>query len=275
MKKFTLLPLLAFFFMACSVDNEDLQQSDNQIFTLNSEYSADELCGTTTTNYFDDFGSVQVMTEDDSLVVTISALDGASLLATKLHIVNDPSKFPTVGQGNLSPGRMDHKRSFDPAVASYSFKFSLEDYEAGNIYIATQSTFSDEGVVKETWAGNIAGNSGNWHYFEYELGPCEPSPCEGIAGGDNTLTLTVDQYLARWDGDQSRTRTLFQGYILDRGVDRTGTYDPTPEELYHVIKATDSMLGTYDTTYTLTDKDGCSDSAELSLVLISSTPPSL
>lgn len=275
MKKLLLLPFVGLFFTACSVDNEELNQSEEQIHTLNAEYQADDLCGTTTTNYFDDFGSVQVKTEDGSLIVTVTALDGASLLATKLHIVDDPSQFPTVGRGNLPPGRMDHKRSFDPAVESYSFQFSLEDYEAGNIYIATQSTFFDEGVVKETWAGNIPGNSGNWHYFEYELAPCEPSPCEGLAGGDNTLTLTVDQYIARWDGNQSRTRTLFQGYILERGVDRTGTYEPTPEQLYHVIRATEGMLGTYSTTYTLTTPEGCSDSAELSLVIISATPPSL
>lgn len=276
MKKINFLPLLAFVFIACSVDNEHLQDLDSQISTLNGEYSANaeypasELCGTNTTNYFENFGSVQVTTEDDSLVVTVTAMDGASLIATKLHIVNDPIEFPTVGQGNLPPGQMKHKRSFVPAVQSSTFKFSLEDYDAGNIYIATQSTFSDEGVVKETWAGNIAGNSGNWHYFEYELGSCEPSPCEGLAGGDNTLTLTVDHYLARFGGDQSQARTLFRGYILERGVDRSGTFDPTPEELFHVINATEGYLGTFNTTYTLTNSEGCSDSAELSLVLIPS-----
>lgn len=272
MKNFSFLPLLAFFFVACSVDNEDLQESDNQILTLNAEYSASELCGTTTTNYFDDFGSVQVMTEEGELVITVTGLDGASLLATKVHIVTDPAEFPTVGQGNLPPGQMDHKRSFDPAVESYTFRFDLEEYQAGNIYIATQSTFSDEGVVKETWAGNIAGNSGNWHYFEYELGPCEPSPCEGIAGGDQVYTTTVDTFMFFWGQSPSRLRTFFQGYILEKGVNRLGTYDPDPATFFYEIRDAEDKTGTYTTTYTLTTEDGCTDTAQLTLHLISDSP---
>ncbi|MDR9456382.1 MAG: gliding motility-associated C-terminal domain-containing protein [Salegentibacter sp.] len=55
--------------------------------------------------------------------------------------------------------------------------------------------------------------------------------------------------------------------MLDEGVDRTGTFSPTPAQLADIYQDDEDGLGDFTTTYTLQDGE-CSDSAELTIRVI-------
>lgn len=254
--------LFVFFtLVSCSVDNEEILLETGNLETLNAVV---EISGCESEFYsFGNAGVIEVINDSDFLYISIIASGGYELGLSKLHIAHSEDAFPTVGQGNLPPGKMEYKESFKPAVGSYTFKISLSDYE-GCIYIASQSVFSNSTGSGTYWAGDIHGTSGNWSYFEYCIQVCETQdpPCELNAGPDNSIRLTLSEAAAvpSWD----EVRKLYLSLLAD-GVSRSGTFDPSIWDIINDFN--ERGVGTYTTTYTITEGE-CSDSVELSIIVV-------
>ena len=259
MKKVTLLFMLGICTVACSVDPDELNTMDHEMGELNAS-SEINLCEPETFT-FDEVGKVDVTNDNENLYVTAVALDGYSLADFKLHVANEFGDFPIVGEGNLPPGQMEHKRSFNPGESNSTFTIPLNELD-DCVLIAAKATFQKENDIVEVWAGLEAGNSGdagNWYYFEYCERECEVATCN--AGSDNTfyLSLASANY---WFAERSRLVNLFQDRVLSEDADWPGTFSPTLQTLSNQFTG----VGTYTTTYTVTDGD-CIDSAELIIVV--------
>ncbi|WP_029036040.1 hypothetical protein [Salinimicrobium xinjiangense] len=260
MKRIYLL-IVIFALASCSVDNEEIISEAGTLETLNAVVEID---GCESESYsFANAGAIEVINDSDFLYVSIVANDMYALNHTKLHVADSEADFPTVGKGNLPPGKMEYKESFEPAVESYTFKFPLSDYE-GCIFIASQSVFSNGAGSGTYWAGDIAGASGNWAYFEYCIQVCEPQdpPCDLDAGPDNSKTITYSEAAALPSWDEVRKLYLS---LLEPGVSRNGSFDPSIWDIINDFN--ERGVGTYTTTYTITDGE-CSDSVELSIIVV-------
>ena len=260
MKKIYILSVL-FAIVSCSVDNEEIISGAESFPDLNAVV---EINGCESESYsFANAGSIEVINDSDYLYISIVANDMYALNHTKLHIADSEAAFPTVGQGNLPPGKMKYKENFEPAVGSHTFKFPLSDYE-GCIFIASQSEFTNGSDESTYWAGDIAGKSGNWSYFEYCIQTCEPQdpPCDLDAGPDNSKTISYSEAdaIPSWD----EVRKLYLS-LLAPGVSRNGTFNPS---IWDIINDFNQRgVGTYTTTYTITEGE-CSDSVELSIIVV-------
>ena len=260
MKKISLL--LAFIaFSSCSVDPEE----NFEAYELNAVVDVNG-CESQSVS-FGSVGSIEVTNDQDYLYVSIVADAMYDLKHTKLHIVGSEDGFPTVGQGNLPPGKMDYKESFTPAVDYYTWKFPLSDYE-GCIYIASQSEFVNGSDSATYWAGDIDGESGNWSYFEYCIQTCQTAdPCEAVnAGSDNLKVMSYSEAAALGSWDEVHKLYLS---LLDPGVVRTGifdnSFDPSIPELIDDFNV--RGVGDYTTEYTLAEGD-CSDSTFLTIRVV-------
>ncbi len=95
--------------------------------------------------------------------------------------------------------------------------------------------------------------------------------CEISAGEDNSLELQYSEAssIESWD----EVRKLYLS-LLDQGVPRNGSFDPSIWDLINAFAGAEDPLGDYTTTYTITEGD-CSDSVELTVTVIPdrSDPP--
>lgn len=260
MKKLYFLFAL-FSLLSCSVENEEIITGVESLQDLNAVVQVN---GCESEAFpFGNAGIIEVINDSDYLYVSIVANDMYALAHTKLHIADSEDAFPTVGQGNLPPGKMEHKESFEPAAEYHTFKFPISDYE-GCVYIASQSEFTDGGESSTYWAGNIAVKSGNWSYFEYCIQTCEPQdpPCDLNAGPNNSKTMSYSEAAAipSWD----EVRKLYLS-LLAPDVNRNGTFDPSIWDIIYDFN--ERGVGTYTTTYTITEGN-CSDSVELSIIVV-------
>ncbi len=90
-------------------------------------------------------------------------------------------------------------------------------------------------------------------------------PCDGLAGNDNTTTLCESAVQATFPSiDEIRKYYLS---LLDAGVSRTGTLNPSASQLATMYQNDEDGLGDFTTTYTLTEGD-CTDSVQLTVTII-------
>ena len=286
MKKIILLPLLALL-VGCSADNEDLLVPENETRAL--EIQADMFSSTAVTVTADycgsatfpigEYGDLEIKHDGYDVFVTITAREGYDLVDTKLHLVSGESSFPVVGQGNLPPGQMEHKYSFEAGTDSFTFPaFDIADDLWGTyVSIASKTSFTDGVNTFSSWTGSIRGGSGNWSYLEYQIKTC----CEmAYAGADKELTISEEFY-------ESQIRTSFwlrkvMLNMLESGVVNSGNFSPTAaylDQMYNdwsgqggrdadlPYSTTDEGYLIMRTTYTL-GQGSCADQAVLTLYII-------
>lgn len=273
MKKY-LLPIVLLFFGACSVDDA-LDEQKTEINEMNVIVE-DSGCEVITYN-FGEVGQIEVTNDAEHLFVTIaSTAEGFNLSNTKLHISSTESGFPTVGQGNLPPGQMDHQIDFEPNIESYTFKFPISDLSQC-VYIASQSTFSNGVDSVTTWAGDHQVKYGKWAYLKYCIQDCVPA-CETVYTGPSDLFGSILYTEAKPIGSIDEIRKIFSNLILQTG-EYWGTsaelgdfsrYSPSISALIEEFK---SELGepfdTYDFTTTYTYGSGdCSGTINLTITVI-------
>lgn len=263
MKKFTILMLFLWAFSSCSVDRVEL---DLQERFLHEQNAVVEIEGCETTIHsFENFGQIEVINDEDSIYISILAFNDNTLTDTRLHIAGDIEGFPTVGQGNLPPGKMEHHRVFEQGVDSYTFSFHLSEF-GESIYVASFSEFQEEGGSESLWAGDQDVKSGNWSFFEYVIQECVDPCAEVDAGKDNSKTITLSEARAieSWD----EVRKLYAN-MMDEGVDNTQwyAYDPSIDDIIDAFNAEDGGVGEYTTEYTITEGE-CSDSVLLTLIVV-------
>ncbi|GAA4646899.1 hypothetical protein GCM10023115_48610 [Pontixanthobacter gangjinensis] len=95
----------------------------------------------------------------------------------------------------------------------------------------------------------------------------DPNKCSGFSAGEDSsreLQLKEAAAIESWD----EVRKLYLS-LLDAGVPRNGTFDPSIWDLINAFNDPDreSQLGDYTTTYTITEGD-CTDSVELTITVI-------
>lgn len=256
MKKFLLWCIVPFFAVGCSVEDEDLINSEHSFMELNATYISSG-CVITTFNY-STLGTIEVRNDRDSLFVTINANEGNLISATSLHIANSFNEFPLVGKGNLQPNKMEHQLSFDAFVEEQSFSFPLEELN-DSFVIGSYTTFNG---LESAWAGDISVKQGNWSYFSYQV---KEHPFNAGPDASREITLSAARAMPSWD----EVRKLYAG-MLAPGVDRSsGTYSPSIWDIINDFNdpARESQLGDYTTTYTLGTGD-CKDATVLTLTVV-------
>ncbi|MCM8570476.1 hypothetical protein NE848_13865 [Gramella jeungdoensis] len=252
-----LLAILGAF--SCSTERDELGLSNEQILEANAHVEV-EGCETITYD-FGDAGIIEVTNNNVGILfVTIMANEGFDLDKTRVHVVNQENGFPTVGQGNLPPSRMEWVKSFDSGVDHYTFEIDLADYDQ-NLSIASFSTFRGEEGSNSYWAGDIDIKYGSWSYFNYEITGCEPlDDCIISAGEGRTGYKTQSEVEAAPDH-----QTVLDWYraLFDEGVSYRGSFNPTINYLVNHYNGP----GEYSTIYTVGDGD-CTDSAEFTIIVI-------
>lgn len=259
MKKLLFLAFCFSSFISCTGDNSDLNLQNDSLLEINAHV---EVLGCNSAFFsYANLGKMVITTDEKNLYVTVIASQGFSLQNTKLHIAETLEGFPTVGQGNLSPGQMEYNLDFSPEIGHYPFIFPLSQYD-GCIYIASQSAFSNGQSTTSLWAGGILGDKGGWSYFEYCVQECPPS-CEPVnLGPDRVIEITqVDVEKLRTDGAVAAV------YLRPLGeISWEGTFYPTIRQL--VERYAEEGPGDYITEYTA-GEDKCTDTVELTLRIIS------
>lgn len=100
----------------------------------------------------------------------------------------------------------------------------------------------------------------------------EPTdPCEGVvdAGTDSSATVCETDVQTLFPSiDEIRKYYLS---LLDAGVDRTGTLNPSASQLATIYQNDEDGLGEFTTTYTLTSGE-CSDSVQLTVNIVPVEP---
>jgi hypothetical protein len=255
MRRFLFFILVLFSLGACSVEDQELE--DSAIFTqeLNATYESGD-CVVTTFD-FSTLGYLEIRNDRDSIYVSVYATGQNDLSAISFDIANNFSGFPIVGKGNLQSNRMEYQESFGVGLNQHSYRFSLNDFNE-SVVIACYATFN---TSESHWVGDIEVKQGNWKYVEYQI---KEHPVN--AGPDNSRTMTESAATAlpSWD----EVRKVYAG-MLAPGVDRSsGTYSPSIWAIINDFNDPnrESKLGEYSTIYTLGSGD-CTDSVELTLTV--------
>lgn len=92
----------------------------------------------------------------------------------------------------------------------------------------------------------------------------EEPVCSISAGADKVKTITLSQAKALPSVDEVKKLYLS---MLDSGVKRNGSFDPTIKTLIARFNSSSNNIGDYTTTYTVVDGD-CKDSTQLTLRVI-------
>lgn len=295
MKNFYLLPLLIFF-IGCSVDNEELLVSENELQAL--ELQADLLtttvettspitCGTATYP-FSEYGYLTITHDGSNVYVTITAREGYDLVDIKFDLVSGEDSFPLVGNGNLPPGKMEHKFTLETGTDSFTFPaFGFADDLFGTyISIASKTTFTDGVSNFSSWVGPIKGNSGDWSYLQYKIETC----CEmANAGKDFTRVIEEATYESSIGyAAKLRSYLLDQIKLEDPTASLSGTFEPTAgilDQTYNdwsgqgggdanlPMEIDDQGRLVLKTTYTV-GEGSCADTADIILYIVPTTTSS-
>lgn len=263
MKKYLLWCIIPFFAVGCSVDDEDLVNSEHSLMDLNATFVSSG-CVITTFKY-STLGTIEVRNDRDSLYLTITANEGNSISATSLDIANSFNAFPLVGKGNLQPNKMEYQLIFEAYVQEHSFSFPLDELN-DNFVIASFTTFNG---LESAWAGDVPVKQGNWSYLNYQV---KEHPFNAGPDASREMTLSEAKALPSWD----EVRKVYAG-MLASGVDRkSGTYSPSIWEIINDFNnpERESQLGDYTTTYTLGTGD-CKDSTVLTLTVVADPEESI
>lgn len=243
---------MGLFFIACSVDNEELIAPGDPFTSINAVYEDIETCGMPLTHNFGNSGKIIVSNSEDNLYVTVSAAAGSAIANTRLHLADDLADFPTVGEGNLPPGKMEHHVVFDPAAETYTFTFPLNEINNdGCLTIASMTSFTSGETI---WAGDKHVKYGNWSYFEYCLQEC-PVVQEPVCEYDDIFTELCSNEI------NDPTLLGFTNYYKNQiflNTDLTtitGTFDPTMAELLSEYQDAGG-IGTFTTNYTFETECG-------------------
>ena len=263
-----LLTILGAF--SCSVDQDELGLENNQILEANAVIEV-EGCEVSTYN-FGDAGIVEVTNDNEgTLFVTIKANEGYDLDKTRLHVINASDDFPTVGQGNLPPSRMEWVESFDLGVDHYTFEIDLANY-GPNLSVASFSTFTGEGGSNSYWAGDFNVKYGNWAYFNYDVQLCEvfEDPCNYIQGEEYSTSLSFEEVTDGRFPSEVSIRDFYFALIEEDGITNKGTFSPSiaaVRDEWDIIKKDISNFPYDLTTIYTVSKGDCTDSVRLTLTI--------
>ena len=95
--------------------------------------------------------------------------------------------------------------------------------------------------------------------------PLEEDPCVNFsAGAANSKTISLSEATAIESWDEVRKLYLS---LLDAGVSRDGSFDPSIWDLINAFNNSNDPLGDYTTTYTITNGE-CTASVELTVTVV-------
>ncbi len=255
---------------ACSVDTE--------ISDLNSEYEelnatvniSEEDCSWISYD-FEEYGQVSVINDEDLIYIKLVASSGYELTSAKMHAAevsesgSRTGNFPTVGNGNLPPGKMEFNK--DAVAGSNEIIFELDKlkYDSSEILIAVQATFTQGEHTFSAWAGDEEGKAGGWLYFQYDFQNCEQCKEEVYAGPDYDITFTTAYQMKDLDTGAKIDRFFANLVTENENNDITllqGTFEPSIQDFknQYLVEGKREFIITY------TVGEGvCEDSAAIKI----------
>ncbi|MBZ9729060.1 hypothetical protein LB467_05130 [Salegentibacter sp. JZCK2] len=256
MKNVLILVCMAAFLSSCSVEDQPVNESE-----LNELDLLIERDGCSIYSFeFDEVGQLEVRSFYDYLSIKFSSKQNYSLKKLNLHFAERLEDFP-LNKIGLIPGRMEHKYNYDDNTYETEITFPLDEVP-DSFLMAAYAVMESPTDKFKGWAGDIAGEEGDWSYAEYEV-----KEFSFYAGTDQMREISISdaEALPSWDA----VRKVYAG-MLDAGVDRNnGTYEPSIWDIINDFNdpGRESKLGDYTTIYTLGTGE-CSDSVELTLRVI-------
>lgn len=261
---------------ACSVDNE-VEGLNNELEQFNLEATTSDDCIWSTYN-FENYGTVSVIDDSGIIYVKIEGLEGYAVASAKLHAAKISSKgsrtsnFPTVGNGNLPPGKMEFQKDAEPGSNEIIFELDKSKYDTSEILIATLATFNQGENSFSAWAGNEEGKKGDWLYFQYDLQNCEQCEEEVYAGPDYDITYTTAYQLKELNTGAKINRFFGDlvdapDFVDDENAVFPGTFEPSIQEYK------DGLLDgerNFEIIYTV-GEGACEDSATILITVVEST----
>lgn len=273
MRNLFLVVIAGLLFGACSVNNEDLEMSENKIQEFNALV---DIAGCDS-NLFEledgdtSLGSFEVTNDEDYLYISLFAAEGFYLAKSKLQVANTFDDFPMNNVGIIS-GKLkkENNRDFNNEINQYTYKFLLSelDLEADCMSITSLVTFKgQDGKSYKAWAGNIQPGKNDSRYLDY----CVCNPCSIDAGSSNFKTIDLAYVLKEFNANVDVRNEYLS--LLDEGVPKDGTFNPTIAEIVKLYaKVPDPKIGTFSTEYTVTtvaeNGDTCSDSTTLTIIIV-------
>ncbi|MCP9201564.1 gliding motility-associated C-terminal domain-containing protein [Gramella sp. GC03-9] len=236
-----------------SIDLTNLT-NNNPEATLGGTFSGDGVAdntfdpsvgpGTYTITYSVD-DTLPCVTSSDETTFTITVIEGADAgedATVELSSTDDPIELfdflggtPEMG-GTWSPGN----GTFDPAT----------DAPGEFVYTVTNGNCEDSATVTVTVDSE--------------------TECEGAAGDDNVGVVCEDDVPTTFTSNDEVRKYYLN--LLDNGVSRTGTFNPTIAQIINEFQNDADGLGDFTVTYTITTTDGCTDSTNLTIRVIEEGP---
>lgn len=273
MRNLFLVVIAGLLFGACSVNNEELEMSENKIQEFNALVDIAG-CDSNLFELKDDntsVGSFEVTNDQDYLYISLVAAEGFYLTESKLQVGNTIDDFP-MNNGGIIPGKLDKENNIDfgTGVKSYTYKFHLDDFNLDSdcMSIASLVTFNGvDGKTYKAWAGDMQAGKNDSRYLDY----CLCNPCSVDAGSPNSITRDLQYVL-----DELNTpKDIRYEYLmlLDEGVPEDGTFEPSIQDIIDAYALLpDPKTGTFPTVYTVTGEaengDTCSDSTTLTIFIV-------
>ncbi|TQI70426.1 hypothetical protein JM79_1336 [Gramella sp. Hel_I_59] len=254
---------------ACSVDNE-VGGLTNEMEQVNLEGTISNEC-TWSTYDFEDYGIVSVIDDNDIIYVKLVGIEGYTVDNAKLHAAKISSKgsrtinFPTVGNGNLPPGKMEFQKNAEAGSNEILFELDKSNYNTSEILIAVKATFIRGENSFSAWAGDEEGKKGDWLYFQYDFQNCEQCKEDVYVGPDYDITFT-NAYQVENLNTGAKIDRFFENLLLDKGADLGGTYTPTVTQVKQDFQ---NGVTYFEINYTI--EDGiCEDSATILINVVDS-----
>jgi hypothetical protein len=274
MKNYYLITaLLGLLLMGCSVDNDELNLNNDQIQTVNSVLEVDG-CETLSADLYCSVGTLlgefKITNNNDNLYLNFLAKDGFLIYDIRWQVFREDGNIPVNGSG-INSSKLANRDKFNSGTVSHGETVSLIDFEDETSLIIVAELEYKNSLNQRfiTWIGDQEVGRNGSKFLVYDICPPISDPvCVADAGGDVIKTYTlkeIDNLVDSYEELDTLLRSL-----LDDGVDRSGTFDPTPRELGRKFYF-EGKFQDFNTTYTITNElDGteCSDSAEFIITII-------
>jgi len=259
---------------ACSVDNE-VGDFINEVEQFNLEATTLNEC-TWSTYDFEEYGAVSVIDDNEIVYVKIEGSVGYTLTSAKFHAAKISSKgsrtsnFPTVGNGNLPPGKMEFQKDAESGSNEIIFELDKSKYDTSEILIAVQANFTDGTEFSEVWAGDEEGKAGGWLYFQYDFQNCEQCEEEVYAGPDYDITFTTAYQMKNLNTGAKIDRFFANLVTENENNDINllqGAFKPSIQEFKNAFQEGERN---FEITYAV-GEGNCEDSATIKITVVEST----
>ncbi|SDS46567.1 hypothetical protein [Gramella sp. MAR_2010_147] len=275
-KYFFINAMLGLLFMGCSVDNGEMNLEEDQLLIANSILDVEGCVSETydlNSNSEEKLGTFIITNDLDELYLNFTSVEGYKISKINYEVAVSEDDLP-INNGGIIVSQLEHSEKFSPAIDYLGDSFSLDSFGEtipAFLVVAARIQYMDEsGETYAVWVGNKMAGKNNSKFLEYPICIPQQEPvCEVDAGSDNSVTHSYRQLLTL--GLVSADVKEMYLDLLEDGVSREGTFDPTITQILNFIYANEAnRYGEHSTTYTVTNElngEFCTDSTLLTITI--------